>query len=116
MNQNEENEKSLRKAGSVLEESTSLNFDELFNQDDKEVDKKIKYHNNRKGKEVQLLARINQIQMRISKAQTDYRKSLVDPTKDSIELAIEIKALGEEQKIAEGVYRQLFPLSVLATS
>lgn len=93
----------------VLKESMTRNFDELFNQDDKEVDKQVKYHTNKKGKQVQLLAKINQIQMRMAKAQTAYRKSLVDPTIDSVELAIEIKTLGEEQKIAESVLIQLFP-------
>lgn len=111
MNPNKKNKLALAK--DVLAESQSLDFDELFNQDDKEVDKKIKYHNSRKGKEVQLLARINQIQMSTAKAQTQYRKSLVDPTLDSIEIAIELKALSEEEKIAKAVYKQLFPNSKL---
>lgn len=93
----------------ILEESTKSTFDQLFHEDDKEVDKKIKYHNNKKGKQVQLLAQINNIQMKISKAQTAYRKSLVDPTMDSVHIAIELRTLAEEQKIAEGVLQQLFP-------
>jgi hypothetical protein len=99
--------------GNVLSASMEMDFDELYNEDAEKVNKQIKYHNNKKGKEVQLLAKINQIQMRTAKAQTDYRKSLVDPTMDSVEIAIELKALSEEQKIAESVYKQLFPNSTI---
>jgi hypothetical protein len=89
--------------------NTKANFYELYNQDQKEVDKKMHFHQNRQGKKVQLLAAINNLQMKISKAEIDYTKSLVSPTTDSISLAIDIKALGEELKIAEAVYLQLFP-------
>lgn len=107
--ENKADEKTMVLAGDVLKDSMSQNFDQLFNQDDKEIDKQIKYHNNKKGKQVQLLAKINSLQMQISKAQTNYRKSLVDPTMDSVDIAISIKTLGEEQKIAESVLKQLFP-------
>lgn len=101
---------SLQKTGkTLLQESTSLSFDALFNEKEEDVDKKIKFEQNRKGKQVQLLAKINNIQMLLTKAQTNYRKSLVDPTMDSVELAIEMKALVEEEKIAMQVYTQLFP-------
>lgn len=106
--ENKTNEMGLQ-AQDVLKSSMTQTFDQLFNQDDKEVDKQIKYHNNKKGKQVQLLAKINSLQMQISKAQTNYRKSLVDPTMDSVDIAISIKTLGEEQKIAESVLQQLFP-------
>lgn len=107
--ENQTTETNVALVGDVLKDSMTQTFDQLFNQDDKEIDKKIKYHNNKKGKQVQLLAKINSIQMRISKAQTNYRKSLVDPTMDSVDIAIEIKTLNEEQKIAESVLKQLFP-------
>lgn len=100
----------LAKTGkSLLQESTSMSFDALFNEKEEDVDKKIKFEQNRKGKQVQLLAKINNIQMLLTKAQTNYRKSLVDPTMDSVDLAIEMRSLVEEEKIAMSVYTQLFP-------
>lgn len=106
--QNFKSTTSLSKIGNVLTESATANFDELYSQDDKEVDKKIAYHNKRKGKEVQLLSKVNHIQMCIAETQTSFRKSLVDPTKDSVRLALEIECLQKELTIAEGLLRQLF--------
>jgi len=98
---------------SLLEESMNTSFDVLFNEKEEDVDKKIKFEQNRKGKQVQLLAKINNLQMLLTKAQTNYRKSLIDPTMDSVDLAIEIKSLTEEEKIANQVYTQLFPKAPL---
>ena len=95
--------------GAFLENVMSKSFDQLFNEKDEDIKKETLYVQNKKGKQVQLLARINNIQMQITKSEINYRKSLVDPTMDSIDLAIEIKASMEELKIAMEVYKQLFP-------
>ena len=91
----------------------AMSFESLFNEKKEDVDQKIKFERNRKGKQVQILAKISNIQMERTTAEIDYRKSLVEPTMDSVALAIEIRSLIEEEKIATAIYKQLFPKNPL---
>ncbi len=84
-------------------------FDTLFNKDEKQVAREIKYSEHKEGKKMQLLAQLNQIRMKSMKAQNEYKKSLIDPMANSIELQIEIMSLDREFEIGKNIFSQLFP-------
>ncbi len=92
---------------------TSGSFDEMYNRDEKEVDRENKHHMAKNGKKLQLFARINDLKMRITKGEVALAQSLTDPTKDSVELKIELKCMNEELLIAQGLYVELFPEEVI---
>lgn len=84
-------------------------FDDIINQDEKELSKKMSNDKKRKGKMIQMTGKINDLHMRISAAETEFEKSLTDPTKDSVELGIQIKCDREELAFAIELFGQLFP-------
>jgi hypothetical protein len=106
-NQNKKNEiKTFNK-------NDSKTFDELFNQDEKEVSREQHFHLTKNAKRVQLMAKINDCSVRISKSEIDYRKSLLDPTMDSVDLFIRIDILKKEMEIAKLIHNQIFPESAI---
>lgn len=115
-NEQQQNNSIVKSASTLMQMSSTADFETLFNEDDKELDKKIAFQRNKQGKKVQLLAKINNIQMQISDSEIKYRKSLVSPTIDSVDIAINIRALQEELKIAEAVFTQLFPKEAMEMS
>ena len=88
-------------------------FDDVFNMDDKEKSRQITYTQKKEGKRLQLVAKINDLQMRLVKAESRFNVSLTDPTIDSVELRVEIKCLKDEKAIATELFNQLFPESML---
>lgn len=88
-------------------------FDDVFNMDDKEKSRQITYTQKKEGKRLQLVAKINDLQMRLVKAESRFNVSLTDPTIDSVDLRVEIKCLKDEKAIATELFNQLFPESML---
>ncbi len=84
-------------------------FDNLFDQDEKEVAKQVKYTQCKEGKKMQLVSQINNIRMQLMKREIDYKKSLTDPLVNSIDIRIDIMSLEREMSIAKDIYNQLFP-------
>ncbi len=84
-------------------------FDTLYNMDEKEVNKTIMHKQNKESKRLQLFAQINNMKGLLLKAETAYRRSLVDPTMDSIEIAVDIKVLREKMGVAITLITTLFP-------
>lgn len=87
----------------------NASFEDIINQDDKDLNKQISNDQKRQGKMIQLTGKINELNMRIMKSETEFQKSLTDPTKDSIEMGIQIKCDREELAFAIELFGQLFP-------
>ncbi len=109
------NNSTIKKSTSVVSLATVNNsfqnatFDDVFNMDDKEKSRQITYIQKKEGKRLQLVAKINDLQMRMVKAESRFNISLTDPTIDSVDVKIEIKCLKDEKIIATDLFNQLFP-------
>jgi hypothetical protein len=88
---------------------TSASFEDIINQDEKDLNKKISNDQKRQGKMIQMTGKINELHMRIMKSETEFQKSMTDPTKDSVEIGIQIKCDREELAFAVELFGQLFP-------
>ncbi len=84
-------------------------FDTIYQTDEKERAREISYQQKKEGKKVQLVAKLNDLNLRIMKAETRFNVSLTDPTIDTVQVAIEVKCLKEEHSIAKSIFNQLFP-------
>ncbi len=84
-------------------------FEDIISQDDKDLNKQISNDQKRQGKMIQMTGKISDLNMRIMKAEAEFSKSMTDPTKDSVELGIQIKCDREELAFAIELFGQLFP-------
>ncbi len=84
-------------------------FEDIINQDDKDLNKQISNDQKRQGKMIQMTGKISDLNMRIMKAEAEFNKSLTDPTKDTVEIGIQIKCDKEELAFAIELFGQLFP-------
>lgn len=84
-------------------------FDELYFRDEEVIKKEVKHKESKEGKRVQLFNDLNQIRLRITKLSNEYRASLVDPTKNSIDLKIDLLSAEKEMEIGKAIYNELFP-------
>lgn len=98
-------------AGTSLATNKS-SFDDLFNRDEKQVAKEKKFKMARNGKRLQLIAKINDLNMRHQQAQSTYEDSLINPTADSVAKYIEVKTVETELDIAKKIFSELFPNEV----
>ena len=88
-------------------------FDDVFNMDDKEKNRSISYNQKKEGKRLQLVSKINQLQMRAIQAESKFNLSLTDPTQDSVDILVEIDCFKKEQKLAVDLHNQLFPENII---
>jgi hypothetical protein len=93
----------------IFESDLEQDFDSLYNEDQKAVDKAAKLYQDRQAKKSQFVAKVNELQMKLNTAKINYRKSLLDPTMDSIELGLTIKVTTEKLKFASELFSKLFP-------
>lgn len=104
-----------RKAPSKNEVSTISavfqggSFDDVFNMDEKEKSRQISFMQKKEGKKLQLIAKMNDLQMRMVKAETRFNHSLTDPTIDSVDVMVEMDCLKKEKEIATQIFNRLFP-------
>lgn len=95
--------------------SDNLSFDAAFNMDDKDKKRQISYKQKKEGKKVQLMAKINDLNLKIMKCETAFAESLTDPTQDSVELMIKLKCFKEEKELTRNLFNQLFPETKLGS-
>jgi hypothetical protein len=88
---------------------SNATFEDIISQDDKELKNQISKEQKMKGKMIQLTGKVNELNMRIMRSETEFNQSLVDPTKDSVEIGIQIKCDKEELAFAIQLFNQLFP-------
>lgn len=84
-------------------------FDDVFNMDEKEKSRQISFMQKKEGKKLQLIAKMNDLQMRLVKAETIFNQSLTDPTIDSVDVMVEMDCLKKEKEIATQIFNRLFP-------
>lgn len=106
------NEKGLSKMVDIKNIS-NLSFDDMANMDEKDRKKLIATSGQKEGKRLQLMAKVNDLNGKITKTETAYAESILDSTIDSVDLMIKIKCWREERAIAIQLYNQLFPESPL---
>jgi hypothetical protein len=100
---------------SILENLKISSFDSIYNQDEKELDKKRKYSKLCSGKKLQITAKVNDISARLIKVTDEFQLSLTDPTIDSAKLLVEKSMLEEEKKMNILIFNMLFPEDKLFT-
>lgn len=87
----------------------NLSFDNIFNMDEKELNRQMTYDQKKIGKRSQLQAKIIDVTNKYAKCEQRFKLSLIDPTIDSVELMIEMDCYNKEKEIAYKILHQLFP-------
>lgn len=87
----------------------NLSFDNIFNMDEKELNRKMTYDQKKIGKKSQLQAKIIDLTNKEAKCEQRFKLSLIDPTMDSVDIMIEMDCYKKEREIAVQILRQLFP-------
>lgn len=87
----------------------NLSFENIFNMDEKELNRQMTYDQKKIGKRSQLQAKIIDATNMYAKCEQRFKLSLIDPTVDSVELMIQMECFNKEKEIAYKILHQLFP-------